>query len=293
MDAKLFKPVSLSQKDEYYPLWFATPQRSIDYTLVNLWGWREFYGLEWQFEDNMIWIRQTAPSGVYWAPVGAWTDYDWEGAAPSLSGLAFSRVPEDLLNIWRERLPDKFEYEDERGQWEYIYLQKELAELPGNRFHKKKNHFNSYIKSYGEPDYRKVTPEMIPDVLAVQDDWCQWHECEDSPSLKAENAAIQRVLSHWPAFRELIAGSLYVDGKMIAFSVGEKLDAKNLGVQYEKGLNGYKGVYQAMNCEFVRHAGKDFEYINRAQDLDEEGLRQAKETYMPVGYLRKYKVVFK
>ena len=80
---------------------------------------------------------------------------------------------------------------------------------------------------------------------------------------------------------------------MVAFAVGERLDDKNLGVQYEKGLNGYKGIYQAMNCEFARHAGQGYEWINRAQDLDEEGLRQAKMTYLPASYLRKYKVVFK
>lgn len=293
MEIKLFQAVSLSEKDKYYDCWLETPQRSIDYTLANLWGWREFYGLEWQFEGKFIWIRQTTPFNVFWAPIGDWNNFDWEKALSSLSGITFSRVPEELFKIWLEKFSDKIEYEDERGQWEYIYLQKELADLPGNRFHKKKNHYNSYVKAYGGPDYREVTEQMIPSVLAVQDDWCQWHECEDSPSLKAENVAIQRVLTHWEAFRYLVAGSLYVEDKMIAFSVGEKLDPKNLGVQYEKGLNGYKGVYQAMNREFVIHAGKGFEYINRAQDLDEEGLRQAKETYLPVSFLKKYKVTFK
>ena len=122
---------------------------------------------------------------------------------------------------------------------------------------------------------------MVEDVLAVQDDWCQWHECEDSPSLQAENDAINRVLSHWDRFSGLNGGSLYVDDRMIAFSVGEKLDELSLGVHYEKGLNGFRGVYQTINCEFARHAGAGFTYINRAQDLDEEGLRQAKMTYMP------------
>lgn len=293
MEDRLFKAVNLEEREKYYNCWHATPQRSIDYTLANLWGWQEFYGLEWQIEADMIWVRQTSPQKVLWAPIGDWLAYDWQKALPALSGAVFTRVPEDLLKIWQEQFPEKIESEDERGQWEYIYLQKELAGLPGNRFHKKRNHYNSYVKAYGEPDYRVVTAAMVNTVLSVQDDWCHWHECEDSPSLQAENIAIQRVLTHWDAFRDLVAGSLYVDDRMIAFAVGEKLDAKNLGVQYEKGLNGYKGVYQAMNCEFVRHAGEAYEWINRAQDLDEDGLRQAKMTYLPVSYLRKYKVEFK
>lgn len=293
MDQKDFQAVTLADNEKYYHCWEKTPQHSIDYTLVNLWGWQEYYGLEWQIEEDLIWIRQNAFSIEQWAPIGAWHEHNWQKDLPSLSGLTFTRVPEVLLKIWRENFSDKIEFEDERGQWEYLYLQKELAELPGNRFHKKRNHYNSYIKTYGQPDYREVTADMVATVLGVQDDWCHWHECEDSTSLQAENAAIKRVLTHWSSFRNLVAGSLFVEGKMIAFAVGEKLDDKNLGVQYEKGLNGYKGVYQAMNCQFASRAGAGYEWINRAQDLDEEGLRQAKMTYLPVDYLRKYKVVFK
>lgn len=80
---------------------------------------------------------------------------------------------------------------------------------------------------------------------------------------------------------------------MVAFSVGEALDEKTLGVHYEKGLNGFRGVYQTINACFSREAGNGFELLNRAQDLDEEGLRQAKMTYLPTDFLRKYQVSFK
>jgi len=33
-----------------------------------------------------------------------------------------------------------------------------------------------------------------------------------------------------------------------------------------------------------------FRYINREQDLDDLGLRQAKESYNPVGFLKKFAV---
>ena len=290
---KNFTPVSLDGSRDFYSLWQRTPRRSLDYTLPNLWGWQEYYGLEWCFDDALCWIRQTRPRLVCWAPVGDWSTVDWNRVLPAAFSEAahdFVRVPEELLRIWQEALPGLVDPEEDRGQWEYLYKQEELADLPGNRFHKKRNHINSYIKAYGKPDYRPLDDAMVEDVLAVQDDWCQWHECEDSPSLQAENDAINRVLSHWDRFSGLHGGSLYVDGRMIAFSVGEKLDELSLGVHYEKGLNGFRGVYQTINCEFARHAGAGFTYINRAQDLDEEGLRQAKMTYMPTDFLRKYKV---
>lgn len=292
MDSR-FLPVSLEAAGAYYALWARTPRRSLDYTLANLWGWQEFYGLEWYFDDPLCWVRQTRPDERWWAPLGDWNAVDWTRALPRAcrdGSRTFTRVPEELVRLWQAALPGLVEAEEDRGQWEYLYRQEELAQLPGNRFHKKRNHYNSYVKTYGEPDYRGITDSLVEDVLAVQDDWCQWHECDDSPSLLAENVAINRVLTHWDTFRALTGGSLYVEGRMIAFSVGEKLDDQTLGVHFEKGLNGYKGVYQAMNCQFARHAGRDFRWINRAQDLDEEGLRQAKMTYLPADFLRKYRV---
>ena len=291
--SKTFTPVSLDGRQQYYELWARTPQRSLDYTLANLWGWQDYYGLEWCFDDNLCWIRQTRPYQVCWAPVGDWNAVSWKDLLPcgfNPEAHNITRVPEKLLEIWQRDLPGLVDAQEDRGQWEYLYKHEELAELPGNRFHKKRNHFNGYAKAYGEPNYHTLDDAMVEDVLAVQDDWCQWHECEQSPSLRAENEAINRVLSHWNCFTGLVGGSLYVDGKMVAFSVGENLDGANLGVHYEKGLNGFKGVYQTINCLFSRNAGQGFTYINRAQDLDEEGLRQAKMTYLPADFLRKYKV---
>lgn len=292
MDTR-FYAVSLSDKDRYYDLWQDTPRRALDYTLANLWGWQEYFGLEWQFDDNLCWIRQTRPYTIYWAPLGNWNAVNWAGILKDYFAdrkCEFTRVPAELANIWHSAMPENIKLEEDRGQWEYLYLQSDLASLTGKKFHKKKNLYNSYVKTYGEPDYASVTDAMIGAVLELEEDWCQWHECDDSPSLRAENRAINRVLTHWHAFRNMYGGYLTIDNKMVAFSVGEKLDSETLGVHFEKGLGGYKGVYQAMNLQFARNAGAGFKWINRAQDMDEEGLRQAKMTYMPEDFLRKFRV---
>lgn len=288
-----FAPITLEQKEKYYDLWHVTPRRSLDYTLANLWGWQEYYDLEWHFGDEICWIRQNYSDPLLWAPLGNWDNVDWKSEFAKFGrAVHVSRVPEELAKMWLEQLPGVIEMEEDRGQWEYLYLQSDLAALSGNRFHKKRNHYNSYVKAYGEPVYAEINREMVDAVLSLQDDWCQSHECDDSPSLRAENDAIKRVLTHWDVFEGLRGGALSIDGKMVAFSVGEPLDAETLGVHFEKGLQGYKGVYQAMNLQFASHAGAGFKWINRAQDLGEEGLRQAKLTYMPSDYLRKFKVVY-
>lgn len=292
MDTR-FTPVSLAEIDQYYRIWELTPRHSLDYTLANLWGWEEYFGLQWQFTDSLCWIRQTRPEPVCWAPLGDWNSQDWPAVfAACFSGQErrFTRVPAELAEIWKQQLPGRIELEEDRSQWEYLYLRSDLENLGGKKFHKKKNLYNSYVKTYGEPDYRSITDDMVEAVLALEDNWCQWHECDDSPSLRAENRAITRVLTHWHHFRNMMGGYLLIEGKMVAFSVGEKLDSETLGVHFEKGLGGYKGVYQAMNLQFAKNAGAGLKWINRAQDMGEEGLRQAKMTYMPEDFLRKFRV---
>ena len=61
-------------------------------------------------------------------------------------------------------------------------------------------------------------------------------------------------------------------------------------IHFEKGSPEFKGVYQAINQMFLEQAGSGFESVNREQDLDNEGLRKAKLSYNPVGFIKKYKI---
>jgi hypothetical protein len=60
-------------------------------------------------------------------------------------------------------------------------------------------------------------------------------------------------------------------------------------VHFEKAVDGIKGIYQYMNQSFAASLPRFFTYINREQDLGDEGLRQAKETYRPCGFVKKYR----
>ena len=154
-----FTPVTLDGRSEFYELWHKTPRRSLDYSLPNIWGWQQYFGLQWAFDGDLCWLRQTVPFVTYWAPVGDWDAVDW--AASGIDACrSFIRVPEELLERWRTALPDKVEEHDSRGQWEYLYLQSDLATLPGNRYHKKRNHLRGFEKAYGI-DYRPLDDAMV------------------------------------------------------------------------------------------------------------------------------------
>jgi uncharacterized protein len=110
--------------------------------------------------------------------------------------------------------------------------------------------------------------------------------------LEAENTAIERVLKEWDRIPGLMGGALEVESEIVAYTVAEALTSDTVVIHFEKGDTRLKGVYQAINNLFLADAATGFEYVNREQDLDDEGLRKAKLSYNPIRFLKKFGVRF-
>ena len=50
-----------------------------------------------------------------------------------------------------------------------------------------------------------------------------------------------------------------------------------------------RGLYQYVNQAFATVLPEKYELINREQNLGDTGLRQAKDSYPPVGFAKKYR----
>lgn len=317
-----FVPISLDGRPQYLACLAACPEKPSDYSFANIWGWCEEYGLEWAFGHSHVWLRQTRPQVVHWAPIGPWTTVDWS-ACPILGQKAedgrdgqasqeapvgcgnvlcgdgdgkgpgqersFIRVPEQLAAIWHKALPGRVTLTESREHWDYIYSVPELVKLSGNRFHKKKNLLSQFMKTYAY-DYRPLTADCIEEVLQMQLEWCQWREDECDLTLEAENRAIARVVKDWDRLPNLLGGAIRVEGRMIAYTVAEPLDDSMLVIHFEKGHTGFKGVYQAINQMFLEQQGQNYQWVNREQDLGDEGLRKAKTGYNPAWFMKKFAV---
>jgi hypothetical protein len=284
-----FQPLSLTQQDNYRQLLQETPQKASDYSFINLWTWQEEYGLEWAFEHGLVWIRQTKPSSVLWAPVGPWHEINWRNffQQNDLERYRFTRVPQDLLDIWQQQDPQKISFQEAPEQWDYLYSVAELINLSGNRFHKKKNLLKQFTRKYSF-NYLPLSSEETERALTLQTEWCLWRDCEDSTTLQAENKAILRAFQDWNSLKNVLGGGLEIEGNMVAFTIAEPLDTENIVIHFEKACPQYKGSYQAINQLFLKNSAAAYTYVNREQDLGDPGLRKAKKSYNPYGYLQKY-----
>ncbi|MBI5589386.1 MAG: DUF2156 domain-containing protein [Deltaproteobacteria bacterium] len=288
-----FEPIRINQQEAYARVLAMCPQPTSDYSFINLWAWADEYGLIWAWENDMVWIQQTFPEPVYWAPIGDWHQADWSDIlSECISGPAvFTRVPEKLAELWKQRAGEgRVITEPLRGHWDYLYAGTDLISLKGNRFHKKKNLLNQFLSGYPFR-YEPLGPEMTEKALALQTDWCMWRDCEASDMLSAENRVIEKVLKNWSSLRGLSGGALLVNDDLVAYTIAEMLGANTLIIHFEKGNPDYKGVYQAINQMFLERFGNSDILVNREQDLDDEGLRKAKMSYHPVDFLRKFRCV--
>ena len=63
-------------------------------------------------------------------------------------------------------------------------------------------------------------------------------------------------------------------------------------IHIEKANPNVRGLYQAINNEFIRHSFADTEFVNREEDMGILGLRQAKESYHPDHFAEKYAAAY-
>ena len=177
---------------------------------------------------------------------------------------------------------------EDRDNDDYLYLRSELAELPGNRFHKKKNRINYFAFRHNysvEPFCRR----HLQGALQLLDEWQRVHADSMSRSLAAETAATREGLE---LAEELGLSGVVVltEGKVAAFALGEQLNDTTAVCHFEKADPFLEGLAQLVNREFSRSQPAGCLYINREQDLGESGLREAKRSYHPVGMIRKFRV---
>ena len=286
-----FEPITLDRQEEYLAILAQCPQIASDYSFLNIWGWSEEYGLSWAWDEKLVWIRQSQPAEYLWAPVGSWDAVDWQSRLntnPSINS-AFTRVPEMLANLWRDKVAQDIQIEEERGNWDYLYRVADLIELKGKRYHKKKNLVNQFNRKY-DFTYLPFGAEMVEQAMAMQTDWCTWRDCESSDILSAENRAIFKILKEWKQLAGLFGGAVMVEDTMVAYTVAEPLTHDMLLIHFEKGDTQYKGVYQAINQLFLANSAAHYTFVNREQDLNDEGLRKAKLSYHPEDYIRKHRV---
>jgi hypothetical protein len=155
--------------------------------------------------------------------------------------------------------------------------------LPGGRYAKKRNLIAQFLALYPHWEAQPLDihcGQQCRDVLLTiaHGDGI----AADDPSLQAELQALDFAMAHFEALEQ--SGLLIrVDGRPVAFSIFERQNIDTAVVHFEKARRAFKGLYQMINRETAcTIVAAGYHLVNREEDLDQPGLRQAKLSYFPL-----------
>lgn len=177
---------------------------------------------------------------------------------------------------------------EDRESFDYLYLREEMATLPGNRFHKKKNRIN-YFTAHHKHEVQILSAQHLCGCLQLLDAWGRVAEVEGSRSFEFEMDATTEALAQANVL-ELTGVVVLVEGVVRAFALGERLNRETAVCHFEKADLFMEGLSQLVNREFSQLLFSDCRYVNREQDLGEPGLRNAKLSYHPAELIKKFRV---
>jgi hypothetical protein len=211
-----------------------------------------------------------------------------EGALLRLFAEGATLYGADEIFIRSYLLDKEVEMENDRDNFDYLYLRHDLAEVPGNRFHKKKNRINYFVSrhSHAVIPFEKKYLDGCLELLA---EWRRVHAEIENRSVALEADATEEALQ-MAVTLGLEGLVVMVEGKVKAFTLGERLNSETSVCHFEKGDPFLDGIYQLIDREFSRLLFTDCTYVNREQDLGIMSLRKSKLSYHPVELVKKYRV---
>lgn len=176
---------------------------------------------------------------------------------------------------------------------DYLYKTIDLINLAGSKFDAKRNFIKQFNANY-KYIFLPITKEIINECKEFVIDWHKQIKLLKKSyfSFEEEHATTLELLNHYFEL-DLIGAVIKINNKIVAITVASKLNDNTALIHIEKAFREYKGIYQTINQMFCKNMLYNFDYINREQDLCDEGLRKAKLSYNPYKIIEKKVVVIK
>lgn len=267
-----------------------------------------FYGCEFSFSNFLFWscyfdtyfcVFENAL--IFRSTIGDRKSYlypccDKENIKPTLEKLIYYSkkdgekffmhgVTAHMTDSLNEMFPKKFKFTLDESVGDYIYNSSDLIELKGKKYSAKRNHINKIINSNWI--YEDIKEDNVEECITMNNQWYELNADENDEIKKAEYLVVEKFLKNFFVL-DLKGGLIRLDGKVVAFTIGEELNEDVFVIHVEKAFSDIQGAYPLINREFAKRNLFNYLYINREEDLGIEGLRKAKRSYYPAFILDKY-----
>jgi len=277
-----FHHLALSDRETMQAVTLPSGRRNCNYTFANLMGWQFWYNTEVCVHENAVVLRYTFDGQrAYMVCTSEALSleliealFDDSNGDLTLIGLEDSQVTQ--LSIINCQL--SINIEPVRDQYDYIYCRTDLAMLHGRHLDAKRNHIHRFRAEHPDFEYRPLTPEFFDECRRLTEIWQE--EKDASDTIDVEKQVMETIFSNWDALG-MIGGSIFVDGRMVAFTYGSAVTTDTFDVCVEKADRHVEGAFAIINQQFAEHLPEQYIYLNREEDMGIPGLRRAKLSYQP------------
>ena len=267
--------------------------RGCEFSFANSLFWCDYYHTKFTIlEDMLVFCRlENGVPTSFTFPVGAHdprpafdrvVDYFEESNLP----FAMYMVEPEMFEMIERWYPGQYQIEYDRDSADYMYRQESLATLAGKKLHAKRNHINRFLEHFPDYQYERINGKNWQECLELERAWVR----ENNPDGDADKENEERIIAYALEHRKSLnmTGALIrVNGRVVAFTLGEPLTADTFDVHFEKAYADIQGAYAMINREFVRRELSAFTYVNREEDMGIPGLRKAKLSYHPESLVEK------
>ncbi len=296
-----FKPITAGDIERLTPFFSLRANKTCDSVFLDSFLWRDAYKVRYAISEGKAvqWLMEDEGRVSTAMPLCR------EEELPYFFGQIVEYFNQELKKPLRIYLADaeaveylnldprRFKVTEMEDLKDYLYDGNALRTLAGKKLHKKKNLVNAFMREYeGRYEYRKLCCSDRQDVWDFLSFWRDQKgaDVDEAWELDYEVEGIHEILKNCSQLHVQMGG-VYIDGKLEAFSVGSYNPREKMAViSIEKANPTVKGLYQFINQQFLIHEFPDAVLVNREDDVGIPGLRQAKLSYQPVGYARKYQI---
>ena len=298
----MFKDIDINSKSELEPYFKLVDYEASEYCFSTIYTWRHLFNTKYYIENDFAIILLEYEKNVF-SIIPLCTkdkllyviDFVLNYIKNEYKRIQLKGINQEIADIIKINYKEKFIYEKERDLFDYIYDAESLRTLSGRKNKKKRNHVNTFLNLYkNRYQYKLLEKENFEECLELIDRWEQNKENIESSGhkeLDEEILSIKEVFENYEKLKDnvKIAG-VYIDNKLEAFTIGEKINENIALIHIEKANQNIKGLYQYINQQFLLNEFPNVKYVNREEDLGLDGLREAKLSYHPCKFIEKYSI---
>lgn len=201
-------------------------------------------------------------------------------------------VPEICIT---PEIADAFAVVPDDASADYLLSIERLTSLSIGKLKRKKQNIRSFKCKYPAYEIRRLDLTSSAMISQIENLCKLWQKKKDrsEEEFRTEFSAIRRCLA-FARHLDLIGFGTFMNEQLAAFNIYEILPGNYCMLHFCKADPDFRSLADTSESETAQLMGRmNCSIINFEQDLGLPGLRQSKQSWVPVGFLKKYSITKK